>query len=186
MKQKESNISAITFMWIGMLGTGFLLVIVAIVIHYSDSKEVEDVSLTLLMEEKFKAQDEAGKVLTSSKEENNQGKVQQDDFTIDTSGGSTQSSNSTDVDENSPKLPTEAGNNIEETTISQQLTKIDINTATSEQLQQLKGIGPSKAKAIIEDREQKGKYKNIADIKRVKGIGEKLYAGIQESIVAEP
>ena len=74
----------------------------------------------------------------------------------------------------------------EQTVIPAQSNKVDINTATSEQLQQLKGIGPAKAKAIIEDREQKGKYKNKADIKRVKGIGEKLYAGIEESIVAEP
>lgn len=64
--------------------------------------------------------------------------------------------------------------------------KIDINTATAAQLQQLKGIGPSKAQAIIDDREQKGKFKRIEDIKRVKGIGEKLFAGIQESIVASP
>lgn len=63
-------------------------------------------------------------------------------------------------------------------------SKIDINTASVEQLQQLKGIGPSKAQAIVEDRERKGKFKRIEDIKRVKGIGEKLFAGIQESIVA--
>lgn len=64
--------------------------------------------------------------------------------------------------------------------------KIDINTATVQQLQQLKGIGPSKAEAIVADREKKGKFNRIEDIKRVKGIGEKLFAGIQESIVASP
>jgi comEA protein len=69
---------------------------------------------------------------------------------------------------------------------SSSTSKIDINNATTEQLQTLKGIGPSKAAAIVADREQKGKYKRIEDIKRVKGIGEKLFAGIEESIVASP
>lgn len=66
----------------------------------------------------------------------------------------------------------------------QDSNKININTATADQLQTLKGIGPSKAQAIIADREQKGDFKSIDEIKRVKGIGEKLFAGIKESIVA--
>ena len=169
-------------MWIGMLSSGLLLIIVAIFIHYSDSKEVEDVSLTVLIEETLKEHDEAGKELTASIEENIQDNAQElGDVTLDKVVDPIQTNNG-NVKDDSTALTTGAN----DTAITTQSSKIDINTATSEQLQQLKGIGPSKAKAIIEDRELKGKYKNIADIKRVKGIGEKLYAGIQESIVAEP
>lgn len=60
---------------------------------------------------------------------------------------------------------------------------ININTATAEQLQQLKGIGEAKAKAIIEDRSTNGPFNRIEDIMRVKGIGEKIFASIKESIV---
>lgn len=64
--------------------------------------------------------------------------------------------------------------------------KLDINRATAAELDTLNGIGPSKAQAIIEDREQNGKFTAINDLLRVKGIGEKLLSGIQESIVARP
>lgn len=64
--------------------------------------------------------------------------------------------------------------------------KLDINRATAAELDSLKGIGPSKAQAIIEDREKNGRFTTIDDLLRVKGIGEKLLSGIQENIVARP
>jgi competence protein ComEA len=64
--------------------------------------------------------------------------------------------------------------------------KLDINRATAAELDSLKGIGPSKAQAIIEEREKNGKFTTIDDLLRVKGIGEKLLSGIRESIVASP
>lgn len=64
--------------------------------------------------------------------------------------------------------------------------KLDINRATAAELDALKGIGPSKAQAIIEDREKNGRFTTIDDLLRVNGIGEKLLSGIQESIVARP
>ncbi|GKU79753.1 hypothetical protein L3i20_v241500 [Paenibacillus sp. L3-i20] len=64
--------------------------------------------------------------------------------------------------------------------------KIDINRATKEQLDQLKGIGPSKAEAIVNDREKNGLFKNVDDLLRVKGIGKKLLEGLKESVVAHP
>lgn len=63
---------------------------------------------------------------------------------------------------------------------------LDLNRASSLELQLLKGIGPSKAQAIVDDRERNGFYKNVEDLLRVKGIGEKLLAGIKESVVARP
>jgi competence protein ComEA len=64
--------------------------------------------------------------------------------------------------------------------------KLDINRATASELDELKGIGPAKAQAIIDDRNKNGKFDSIEDLQRVKGIGEKLLQGIKDSIVARP
>ena len=50
---------------------------------------------------------------------------------------------------------------------------ININTATEEDLESLPGIGPSKAKAIMDFREENGAFSTIEDILEVPGIGEK-------------
>ena len=48
---------------------------------------------------------------------------------------------------------------------------ININTATSEQLTALKGIGLKKAQAIVSYRTQNGQFASAADLANVKGIG---------------
>lgn len=59
---------------------------------------------------------------------------------------------------------------------------IDLNSATSEQLQELKGIGPKMAKVIIEERGRGGRYASIEDLsERVKGIGPKKAAALVAS-----
>lgn len=60
--------------------------------------------------------------------------------------------------------------------------KISINTGTLEELQTLDGVGESKAKAIIEYREENGEFKSIEDIMNVSGIGEKAYTKIKDNI----
>jgi competence ComEA-like helix-hairpin-helix protein len=47
---------------------------------------------------------------------------------------------------------------------------IDINTATAEQLQQVPGIGPSTAKAIVNFRQKSGPFQRIEDLLAIKGI----------------
>ncbi|SEN07464.1 helix-hairpin-helix domain-containing protein [Paenibacillus sp. OV219] len=64
--------------------------------------------------------------------------------------------------------------------------KVDINHATVEQLDTLPGIGASKAKAIVADREQNGVYHSADDLLRVKGIGPKLLAKLKAFIVLQP
>ena len=48
---------------------------------------------------------------------------------------------------------------------------ININTATAIELEQLAGVGPSTAKAIIAFREKNGSFKTVEDLLNVRGIG---------------
>ena len=59
--------------------------------------------------------------------------------------------------------------------------KIDLNTATMEQLHTLKGIGHKKAVAILEYRKEHN-FTKIEDIMKVKGIGKKLFEKIKNEI----
>lgn len=59
---------------------------------------------------------------------------------------------------------------------------ININSATMKELQKISGIGEAKAKAIITYREKNGKFKSIADIMNVDGIGEKFFNQIKDYI----
>ena len=48
---------------------------------------------------------------------------------------------------------------------------VNINTATQSELEAVKGLGPSKAKAIISYRESNGKFKSLDELDKVKGFG---------------
>ncbi|RZF26412.1 helix-hairpin-helix domain-containing protein [Paraburkholderia sp. UYCP14C] len=49
---------------------------------------------------------------------------------------------------------------------------VDVNTANEDALRGIKGIGPAKAKAIVDERNAHGPFKDAADLgKRVKGMG---------------
>lgn len=60
--------------------------------------------------------------------------------------------------------------------------KVNINTATAEQLETLDGIGPSKASAIVAYREENGPFSSIEELKNVSGIGEKSFEKIKNDI----
>lgn len=61
-------------------------------------------------------------------------------------------------------------------------TLVNINTATSEELQRLSGVGEATAAAIIEDRQANGSFSSPEDLMRVSGIGEKKFAKIKAHI----
>jgi competence protein ComEA len=63
--------------------------------------------------------------------------------------------------------------------------KVNINTATVEELMSLKGIGEKKAESIVEHREQFGSFTAIDDLKGVKGIGDKILTKIRDHITIE-
>ena len=60
--------------------------------------------------------------------------------------------------------------------------KIDINSATREQLMQIPGVGESRADNIIRYRETTGKFSKIEDIMNVTGIKEGLFAKMKDYI----
>jgi competence protein ComEA len=59
------------------------------------------------------------------------------------------------------------------------LLALDINTATQADFEKIKGIGAKKAERIISYRTEHGKFKNIDELKNVKGIGEKIVGVIK-------
>lgn len=63
---------------------------------------------------------------------------------------------------------------------------IDLNRATEAELVKLPGIGPSKAKAIVQYREQQGAFRTIEELKKVKGIGDKTFEKLKPLITANP
>jgi len=60
--------------------------------------------------------------------------------------------------------------------------KVNLNTATVEELQTLPGIGEKRAADIVADREVNGPFRTPEDLVRVKGIGEATLAKLMDSI----
>jgi competence protein ComEA len=61
--------------------------------------------------------------------------------------------------------------------------KVNLNTATVEQLQTLPGIGPATAKKILEHRSKVGKFAKVEELLNVKGIGEKKFQKMKDRLV---
>ncbi len=70
-------------------------------------------------------------------------------------------------------------------TVAEDKGKININTATVEELTALKGIGEKKAHSIVEHRKEAGPFATIEDLKDVKGVGDKIFNKIKGLIIAE-
>jgi competence protein ComEA len=59
---------------------------------------------------------------------------------------------------------------------------VNINTASATELETLPGIGPTKAQAIIDYRNQNGSFKSIEDIEKVKGIKAGVFSKVKDYI----
>ncbi|WP_039767656.1 MULTISPECIES: helix-hairpin-helix domain-containing protein [unclassified Caldicellulosiruptor] len=71
------------------------------------------------------------------------------------------------------------------TSSSGQSGKININTASKEELKTLDRIGDKLAERIIEYRQKHGPFKSIEEIKNVNGIGDKIFEAIKDSITVQ-
>lgn len=76
-----------------------------------------------------------------------------------------------------------AGNEITQSSPTNQTNGIQINRATLEEIQTLNGIGPSKAEAIITYREENGPFTSVDELLNVSGIGEKTLEKFKDDIV---
>ena len=76
-------------------------------------------------------------------------------------------------------------NDIVKESDSNKNTIVNINTCTLEELLSINGIGESKAKSIIEYRENVGLFTSKEDIMKVSGIGNSLYDKIKDYITTE-
>ena len=59
---------------------------------------------------------------------------------------------------------------------------VNINTATLEELQTIKGIGKKKAEAILQYRKEHGAFRTKEDLLQVKGIGKKALEAIESQV----
>lgn len=68
---------------------------------------------------------------------------------------------------------------------SEEIIKININSDNIYELTSLKGIGKSKAQAIIEYRKENGDFISVDELKNVPGIGDALYEQLKDFITIE-
>ncbi len=60
---------------------------------------------------------------------------------------------------------------------------IDLNTANRSQLESINGIGPKKAKAIMDYRKKHGDFKSIGELENVNGIGSETLKSIRKKVI---
>lgn len=59
---------------------------------------------------------------------------------------------------------------------------VDLNSASQAELETVKGIGPAKAKAIVEYRKKNGNFKSADDLDKVPGFGKKTVDNVKKEI----
>ena len=79
-----------------------------------------------------------------------------------------------------PKKP--KGNTVAKLEIASVPQRIDLDIASEEQIESLRGIGPAMAKRIIADRDSLGPFGSLKGLERVRGIGPKLAAKVDSSV----
>lgn len=146
------------------------------------SKEMLPVNQGKTAEEKKEKQEENKK---EKKEENPEiSKEERKEESKEESEEESKSGSKAEIGVDGEKTNKEAGIEDSQEKIQQnrEEKKININAATEQELESLKGIGPATAKNIIRYREEYGGFSSIEEIKNVKRIGEKIFEKIKADI----
>lgn len=85
-------------------------------------------------------------------------------------------------DEAQPNSAGNAGSPSGGTSAQGQDGKLNINAATEKEFETLNGIGPVLAARIVEYRDSIGKFRDISELKDVKGIGEVKFEGLKDNV----
>ncbi|OLO38857.1 hypothetical protein BTR23_11415 [Alkalihalophilus pseudofirmus] len=197
------KISKREFYLISTIGVLLLVVSVSFILHFDNNEEVEELNwsfeneevdqVTEVQEQKILV-DLKGEVASPGVYELIEGQRLID--LIELAGGLTEEADEQKINLASvlddamviyiPKMGEEDIPMVESAISANSTTsnngKIRINQATVEELQQLPGIGPAKADAIITYREENGPFQTIEDVQKVSGIGPKSVEKLQEYI----
>ncbi len=77
------------------------------------------------------------------------------------------------------------GKAVEPPQVAEDDSRINLNTASIQQLDALPEIGPVKAGEIVRLREEMGGFRTVEDILNVDGIGEKILEGIRDKVFVD-
>ena len=59
---------------------------------------------------------------------------------------------------------------------------VNLNSASAEELEAVKGLGPKKAASIVEYHEKNGPFKSLDELKKLKGFGDKSIAKLSKEL----
>ena len=125
-----------------------------------------------------------GKTAEEKKEKQEENKKEKKEENPEISKEESKSGSKAEIGVDGEKTDKEAGieDSPEKIQQNREEKKININTATEQELESLKGIGPATAKNIIRYREEYGGFSSIEEIKNVKRIGDKIFEKIKADI----
>ncbi len=90
------------------------------------------------------------------------------------------------VEEGTPEAIQEVEASTPEPETAEEIAKIDLNTATVDELRQLPGIGEALAARIVNYREEIRPFEEPVEITAVRGISESMYANIADRLTVSP
>jgi competence ComEA-like helix-hairpin-helix protein len=88
-------------------------------------------------------------------------------------------------DSGAGRLETAAADSTPATSLGKARNRVNLNTATFDDLMQLPGIGPVMARRILQVRADNGGFGRVEDLMRVKGIGRKRMAELEKIVTVE-